>query len=220
MLKGQSCMGLIAWQPSDALGTMAFGNPPCLPPHPLDAGEARRRGGQRLARTQMQLPDYSYLDECKNVRVQAPLPSHIACHRIHIAFRNWTRKMTTMQFVFTPCRLRLRPPADCRLQQASYAAPAAGGCPHAQLDRRQRRAHSQPHVPSSRRRCPLQCRAQADEGLAEAPPSPLQVHSAGEDAAVFDPASQSATSWAAFTAVLAVVLAILYQVRRAPDALS
>ena len=40
----------------------------------------------------------------------------------------------------------------------------------------------------------------------------MPVRTAGEDAAVFDPASQSTQSWVAFTAVLAVVLAILYQV--------
>jgi len=40
----------------------------------------------------------------------------------------------------------------------------------------------------------------------------MPVRAGGEDAAVFDPASQSTRSWVAFTAVLAVVLAILYQV--------
>ena len=46
-------------------------------------------------------------------------------------------------------------------------------------------------------------------------PEVLLTREAGEDAGVFSLESQSAASWAVFTAVLGTVLAILYAVRPA-----
>ena len=119
--------------------------------------------------------------------------------------------------VFAPNPGRLRAPVYCRTEQPLW--PAARQPAIAQRGRRQQKARYQPALPCSARRGPLQqCRAQAEERLAKAAPAPpVLEHRAGEDVAVFDPASQSAASWAVFTAVFAVVMVILYEVLRFAD---
>ena len=113
--------------------------------------------------------------------------------------------------VFAPSPGRLRLPAYCRTVQLSCVS--ARRPIHREGRSTQHTARYQPPQLRSARCSRQQCRAQADERFVEAAPAPPRLeHRGGEDPAVFDPASQSATSWVVFTAVFAVVMAILYEV--------
>ena len=111
------------------------------------------------------------------------------------------------------------------LSQRTYLAPLAPGCASSRPERRlstprDAAARAKQHVApaQTRRSCRLRwtprqtpppCRAQADDSVK---PEVQLAREAGEDAGVFSLESQSATSWAIFTAVLGTVLAILYAV--------
>lgn len=98
--------------------------------------------------------------------------------------------------------------------------PAALRAPLRAPLRRIARQHLSPAQPCPGPGCRLRgaprqrpaCRAQADDSVE---PEALLTQEVGEDAGVFSLESQSATSWAVFTAVLGTVLAILYAVRPA-----